>query len=202
MTVARRHPVPPHTPSPFSPRCSLPHPASGFQPDSLHGVRTICQNPDATPAPGHGVRESLPPVCSIHGSLSSAAFLQAQATVLHKPTHFRCYFAAPYHCLEVPGDHSPYNTRVTSAPPQTPQSQRHGGSVAGPLDKNGLTLYISGTLTVPPLSQEKGTCMREITALGPGVLESQSFLFCFCFCADALVAWRQSSLLHRQVTGN
>ena len=50
-----------------------------------------------------------------------------------------------------------------------------------------------GQLTVPPLSRGKGTCMRESTALGPGVLaypkESQSFLFALrrCLCGAAAI---------------
>ena len=94
--------------------------------------------------------------------------------------------------------------RVTSAPPQTPQSQSHGGSVAGPLEKNGLTLYISRMLTVPQLSQGKGHVHEGNHSLGSWSfgIPRRITIFSFLLCADALVAWRQSSLLHRQVTGN
>ena len=60
--------------------------------------------PKPSPALGYGFRESLPPVCSIHRSLSCAAILQAHMTVLHNPTQFHCYFASPHCCLYVPGD--------------------------------------------------------------------------------------------------
>ena len=72
-----------------------------------HGVQTVCLNPHATPANRNGVRDSLPLVCSLHRSLSCAAFLQAHATVWYKPTHFHCYFASPHHRLEAPGDFPP-----------------------------------------------------------------------------------------------
>ena len=56
---------------------------------------------------------------------------------------------------------------------------------------------------VPHFLKEKGTCMRETTTLGRGVLAypAEYNLF-FLLCADAFVAWQQSSLLHRQVTGD
>ena len=56
---------------------------------------------------GYGIGQSLSAVCTTHGSFSSAAILQVDATVLRNPTHFHCYFASPHHCLETPGDCSP-----------------------------------------------------------------------------------------------
>ena len=87
----------------FPPHCSPPHHASEFQSNVLAEYKQLAKPLMLHPL-GYGVKESLPPVCSIHGRLSSAAFLQAHVAVLHKRTNFHFYFASRH---QAPGDLSP-----------------------------------------------------------------------------------------------
>ena len=93
-------------PGMFHPTLVTPPPCIRVPVYCAYRLQKFCPNPHATLAMGHGVRESLPTVCSVHGSLSPAALLQPHASVTETYT----LPLLPPH--PVSNEHCPTNTPV------------------------------------------------------------------------------------------